>query len=41
MLLDRPANEKVVLLLPVGYAADDATVPNFKRKPLEDIMVVV
>lgn len=40
-LLNRPENEKVQLLLPIGYAADDATVPNFQRKPLEDIMVRV
>ncbi|ELT95766.1 hypothetical protein CAPTEDRAFT_113387 [Capitella teleta] len=40
-LLKRPANEKVVLLLPIGFAADDATVPDFKRKPIDDIMVSV
>lgn len=39
-LLGRPENEKVMLLLPVGYPADDATVPDVKRKPLEDIMVL-
>ena len=40
-LLKRPPNEKVILLLPIGYARDDATVPDFKRKPLQDIMVAV
>ena len=36
-ILGRPANEKPFLLLPVGYAADDATVPDLKRKPLSEI----
>ncbi|NXK54624.1 IYD1 deiodinase, partial [Chauna torquata] len=40
-LLQRPANEKLLLLLPVGYAKKDATVPVLTRKPLEDIMVVM
>ena len=39
-LLGRPDNEKLMLLLPVGYPADDASVPGIKRKPLEDIMVL-
>lgn len=39
-LLGRPANEKVMLLLPVGYPSADATVPGVQRKPLEEIMVV-
>ncbi len=38
-LLGRPANEKVLLLFPVGYPADDARVPDLHRKPLQDIMV--
>ncbi|KAJ1526288.1 hypothetical protein ONE63_009441 [Megalurothrips usitatus] len=38
-LLGRPANEKLTLLLPVGYPAVDAEVPDLKRKPLEDILV--
>jgi len=37
LLLRRPANEKPFLLIPVGYAASDATVPDLKRKKLEDI----
>ncbi|XP_069625248.1 iodotyrosine deiodinase 1 [Ranitomeya imitator] len=41
LLLDRPVNEKLLMLLPVGYPSKDATVPDLKRKPLEDIMVVV
>ncbi|KAF7231508.1 iodotyrosine deiodinase [Nothobranchius furzeri] len=41
ILLKRPANEKLLMLLPVGYAAAAATVPDLKRKHLEDIMVHV
>ncbi|XP_078412763.1 iodotyrosine deiodinase [Cetorhinus maximus] len=41
VILGRPANEKLLLLLPVGYPAEDATVPDFKRKPLDEIMVFV
>ncbi len=40
-LLGRPVNEKVMLLLPVGYPAKDAKVPDVGRKPMEDIMVIV
>eukprot|EP00160_Parvularia_atlantis_P009063 Unigene18416_Nuclearia_a/m.53039 Unigene18416_Nuclearia_a/g.53039 ORF Unigene18416_Nuclearia_a/g.53039 Unigene18416_Nuclearia_a/m.53039 type:complete len:298 (+) Unigene18416_Nuclearia_a:49-942(+) len=40
-LLNRPENEKLLMLLPVGYPARDATVPNLKRKPLEEIAVYV
>ncbi|CAL8316770.1 unnamed protein product [Merluccius merluccius] len=39
VLLQRPANEKLLMLLPVGYPSHDATVPDLKRKPVEDIMV--
>lgn len=39
-LLGRPDNEKVMLLLPVGYPSKDATVPGVGRKPLEQIMVL-
>lgn len=38
-LLKRPVNEKLLMLLPVGYPASDATVPDLKRKVLDDIMV--
>ncbi|XP_048457392.1 iodotyrosine deiodinase 1 [Rhincodon typus] len=41
VLLGRPENEKLLLLLPVGYPAKDATVPDFNRKPLDEIMVSV
>lgn len=39
-LLERPANEKPFLLIPVGYAAEEAWVPDLKRKPLGEIMIV-
>lgn len=38
-LLGRPANEKAMLLMPVGYPAPDARVPNLARKPLEEIAI--
>lgn len=40
-LLGRPQNEKLTLLLPVGYPAKDAQVPDLKRKPLQEILVRV
>lgn len=44
LLLDRPENERVFLLMPVGYPAEDCTVPfrdeNQLRKPLDEIMRV-
>ncbi|CAG9763188.1 unnamed protein product [Ceutorhynchus assimilis] len=38
-LLERPNSEKLTLLLPVGYPADDCLVPDLHRKCLEDIMI--
>lgn len=38
-LLGRPTSEKLTLLLPVGYPAEDCPVPDLHRKPLDDIMV--
>jgi iodotyrosine deiodinase len=38
-LLERPSNEKLLALLPMGYPSKDATVPDIKRKSLEDYMV--
>lgn len=38
-LLERPANEKLMLLLPVGYPAKDVLVPDIKRKALKNILV--
>jgi len=36
-ILDRPANEKPFLVLPVGYPKEPLYVPDIKRKKLEDI----
>lgn len=38
-LLDRPANEKPFLLIPVGYPADEATVPDIHRKKEDRVLV--
>ncbi|XP_044251801.1 uncharacterized protein Iyd isoform X2 [Drosophila takahashii] len=38
-LLKRPTNEKLLILLPVGYPKIDCTVPDLERKNLSDIMV--
>ncbi|MBA3246557.1 MAG: nitroreductase family protein [Pyrinomonadaceae bacterium] len=40
-ILKRPKNEKPFVLIPVGYPADDARVPDIERKPLDEIMQVV
>jgi nitroreductase len=37
-ILNRPENERAYLLLPVGYPSEDAQVPNFKRKPAEEVI---
>ncbi len=36
-LLQRPKNERAFLLLPIGYAAEDAFVPDIQRKSLGEI----
>lgn len=38
-LLGRPSNEKAMLVMPVGYPAANAQVPDLSRKPLQDIAV--
>jgi len=38
-LLDRPPNEQAFLLLPVGYPAHDAVVPDIARRTLDEISV--
>jgi len=37
--LNRPENERAFLLIPVGYAAEDAEVPDIKRKSLDDVLI--
>ncbi|NP_999581.1 iodotyrosine deiodinase 1 precursor [Sus scrofa] len=41
VFLNRPANEKLLMFLPVGYPSKEATVPDLPRKPLDQIMVTV
>ncbi|XP_060040754.1 iodotyrosine deiodinase 1-like [Erinaceus europaeus] len=41
MLLARPHNEKLLMLLPAGYPSKEVTIPNLKRKPLDQIMVIL
>ena len=38
-ILNRPANERPFLLLPVGYPAADVEVPDIARKQKEDVVV--
>jgi iodotyrosine deiodinase len=38
-LLERPPNERAYVVIPVGYPADGATVPDLERKPLASILV--
>ncbi len=40
-ILGRPRNEVPFVLIPVGYPAEDATVPDISRKPLAEIMKIV
>ena len=37
-LLDRPENERPFILIPVGYPAADAVVPDLSRKPLDEFV---
>ena len=36
-ILGRPEHEHAMLLLPVGYPAEDARIPNLERKGLEEV----
>lgn len=36
-ILNRPANEKAFLLIPVGYAADECWVPDLNRRALKEV----
>jgi len=40
-ILGRPKNEKPFLLIPVGYPAPDAVVPDIKRKEVEEVRIDV
>lgn len=39
-ILGRPKNEKAFLLIPVGYPAEGCRVPDIKKKPLGDVMII-
>jgi iodotyrosine deiodinase len=36
-ILGRPKNEKAFLLIPAGYPAEGCTVPDIKKKPLDEV----
>jgi nitroreductase len=38
-LCERPAEERAFVVIPVGYPAPDARVPDLTRKPLSEVMV--
>lgn len=38
-VLNRPENEKPFLLIPVGYPAENAEVPDIHRKPADEVIV--
>jgi iodotyrosine deiodinase len=40
-ILGCPKNEVPFVLIPVGYPASDARVPDIARKPLDEIMEVI
>lgn len=39
-ILGRPEHERPFLLIPIGYPAEDCVVPDIRRKPLDQILVV-
>jgi iodotyrosine deiodinase len=38
-ILERPENERAMMIVAVGYPADDAEVPDIRKKSLDEIMV--
>jgi iodotyrosine deiodinase len=38
-ILVRPDNERACIVIPVGYPAGEATVPDIPRQPLEAVLV--
>jgi hypothetical protein len=38
-ILGRPSEERPNLVIPVGYPADGATVPDISRKPLDQVLI--
>ena len=39
-ILDRPENERAFVVIPIGYAAEDAKVPIITKKSLEQVLIV-
>ena len=40
-ILKRPKNEKAVLLIPVGYPAENAKVPDLKKKYFQEVVTII
>ena len=40
-ILDRPKNEKAILLIPVGYPSLDAEVPQLTKKPFGAVCNII
>jgi nitroreductase len=40
-ILKRPENEKAVLLIPVGYPAENAKVPDLKKKSFQEVATII
>ena len=39
-ILKRPDNETACFLMPIGYPAEGAEVPDLQRKPLDQILIM-
>ncbi len=39
-ILERPIHERPFMLIPVGYPAQDATVPELEKKSLDKVMTL-
>lgn len=39
-VLKRPENEKAFAVIPIGYPAPNCRVPDLKRKPLNDVLII-
>ncbi|SVE13124.1 uncharacterized protein METZ01_LOCUS465978, partial [marine metagenome] len=40
-ILNRPKNEKAFLLIPIGYPAENAEVPDLMKKPYNEVATVL
>lgn len=40
-ILERPANERAVVVIPVGYPVEGTQVPAISKKPLDEVMKVL